>query len=140
MEYPRVRVRPLLMRHVSCSLVLALGVTIASAASAQIPTELGPAGLGMVIGHVEGHLTVMRVLPEMSAGRAGLREGDRIVRIDGAPTRQLLLIEAGGRLRGEAGTEVTVWISRERKPGRWSRPRAYRVVRELLPEVPPHEL
>jgi predicted metalloprotease with PDZ domain len=166
MEYSFHEVRPLLVRalfsprglrllatlHRSASpsrrrfaalLSIAFVALLAGSASAQDalappePPELGSAGLGMVIAHRDGHLTIVEVLPSMPAERAGLRAGDRIVRIEQTATRPLLLYQAGGALRGEPGTEVTVWISRERKRGRWSRPRAYRVVRELLPQLAP---
>jgi C-terminal processing protease CtpA/Prc len=139
MEYSPHEVRPLLVRAL---LPVAIVVLAASHAAAQDPvvpdpSELAPGGVGMVIGHRDGHLTIMQVLPSMSAARAGLREGDRVVRIEQTPTRPLLLVQAASQLRGEPGTEVTVWVSRERKRGRWSRPRAYRLVRELLPQVMP---
>lgn len=143
MEYSVHEVRPLLVRAPSALLPIALVALLASSASAQNPLappeppELGSAGLGMVIAHRDGHLTIVEVLPSMPAERAGLRAGDRIVRIEQTAARPLLLYQAGGALRGEPGTEVTVWVSRERKRGRWSRPRAYRMLRELLPQLTP---
>jgi C-terminal processing protease CtpA/Prc len=118
----------------------ALVVAAGAEAEAQAPFELGTGGVGMVIGYRDSYLVVIRVIPGMAAERAGIRDGDRIVRIDQTSTRRLMLVDAGSRLRGEPGTQVTVVIARERKPGRWSRGRALRIVREQLPEIPPGEL
>jgi carboxyl-terminal processing protease len=56
---------------------------------------------------------VVAPIAESPAERAGLRSGDRILRIDGAPTRDLSLVEVGRRMKGPSGTQVALEIMRE---------------------------
>ncbi len=70
-------------------------------------------GLGVVVGVVEGALVVQGVMEGTPASEAGLVEGDRIVQIDDAATLNMTLDEAVSLLRGEPGSEVTLWIARE---------------------------
>ena len=52
------------------------------------------------------------------SARAGIREGDKIIEIDGESTKDLTITETAQRLRGEIGTEVNIKIKRfgEDKP------------------------
>jgi carboxyl-terminal processing protease len=50
------------------------------------------------------------------AQRAGIRGGDRVVRIDGKSTRGITMNEAIEKLRGPKGTNVTISIQREGEP------------------------
>ncbi len=70
-------------------------------------------GLGIEISIRDGLLTVISPLEDTPAHKAGMKAGDRIVRIDGAPTRNITLLDAVKKLRGKPGTEVTVTILRE---------------------------
>lgn len=88
-------------------------------------------GLGIVISIREGHLTVLRPMPNTPASRSGLLAGDRIVKINDESTLNMPLEEAVSRLRGTPGSEVTCWISRE-SDGRWSQPRAVRLTRAVI--------
>jgi len=62
------------------------------------------------------------------ADRAGLQAGDRIVEIDGKPTKDLTLQEAVRRLRGPKGSKVTIGVLREG----WSDPKSFEIVREVI--------
>ncbi len=46
-------------------------------------------GIGARIGRRDGHLVAVRVFPDSPAERAGVRDGDAILYIDGDPTRPL---------------------------------------------------
>jgi carboxyl-terminal processing protease len=70
-------------------------------------------GLGVVVGVVEGALVVQAVMEGTPASEGGLVEGDRIVQIDDAATLNMSLDEAVSLLRGEPGSEVTLWIARD---------------------------
>lgn len=69
-------------------------------------------GLGMQIEDQRGVATVTRVFPNSPAERGAVRPGDRIVEIDGEPTRGLKLEEVSSRLLGRPGTEVEVTFVR----------------------------
>jgi carboxyl-terminal processing protease len=73
-------------------------------------------GVGLEVGARDGDLTVIAPIPGTPAERAGLRPGDRIVAIEGRPTRELSIDEAVRRMRGEAGTEVRITVGRKGVP------------------------
>ncbi len=68
-------------------------------------------GVGIVVGVEDGALVVRQVLPDTPAAEAGLAVGDRITVIGQQSTATMTLDEAVALLRGEAGTEVTLWVS-----------------------------
>lgn len=84
-------------------------------------------GLGIVVGLKDNHLTVLRPFPDTPAGRAGIKEGDVIVKIDDRPTQGLDLETAVNLMRGPVGTEVTLTIMRA-----GSKPRKLTLKREEI--------
>lgn len=73
-------------------------------------------GLGIEIAIRNGWLTVVAPIEGTPAHRAGIRGGDRIVKIEGKSTRGITVSEAVQKLRGPKGTEVTITIQREGEP------------------------
>ena len=69
-------------------------------------------GLGIQIGIRDGWLTVIAPIEGTPAYRAGLRAGDRIIKIEGKSTRGIKLQDAVKVLRGKPGTQVTITIKR----------------------------
>src|SRR6266571_7625905 len=69
-------------------------------------------GTGMYIGEQQGTIFVERVFPHTPADEAGVREGDRIVSVDGMPTQDLHLDQVSDKLRGEPGSQVAVTYAR----------------------------
>jgi carboxyl-terminal processing protease len=69
-------------------------------------------GMGMQIEDQQGSVTVTRVFPNTPAERGGVRPGDRVLSVDGQPTRGLRLDEVSNRLIGPAGTTVDVVFAR----------------------------
>jgi len=61
----------------------------------------------------EGGLRVVDAPSGGPAARAGLREGDRIITLEGEPVRGLNLDEVVARLRGPIGSEVELEIVRD---------------------------
>ena len=59
-----------------------------------------------------GDLTVVEVFPDTPAARAGMKPGDKIVRIEGDSTVNITTEEAADRLRGAHGTKVKVQLKR----------------------------
>lgn len=73
-------------------------------------------GLGIEITIKDGVLTIVAPIEDTPAYRAGLKAGDKIIKIDGEPTKDLTLTEAVRKLRGPKGTKVTLTIMREGNP------------------------
>ncbi len=69
-------------------------------------------GIGIFIDIRDGHLIVVQPIEGTPAFKAGLRAGDRIRMINNTPTDGMALQEAVGRIRGPAGTKVTLQIGR----------------------------
>src|SRR6185369_16350025 len=88
-------------------------------------------GLGIVISIRDQLLTVMNPMPDTPAGRAGLKRLDRIVKINNESTLNMPLDDAVRRLRGEPGTPVTVWITREGEGG-WQGAKPFQLTREVI--------
>jgi carboxyl-terminal processing protease len=69
-------------------------------------------GIGIFIDIRDGGLIVVQPIEGTPAQRAGLRAGDRIRRINGVATDGMAIQEAVSRIRGPAGTRVTLTIAR----------------------------
>lgn len=70
-------------------------------------------GLGIEITVREGLLTIISPLDGTPAHKAGLKAGDIIVKINGELTRDITLLGAVKKLRGQPGTEVKLTIMRK---------------------------
>ncbi|MFQ6105008.1 MAG: S41 family peptidase [Candidatus Glassbacteria bacterium] len=70
-------------------------------------------GIGIEIGLRNGVLTVIAPIEGTPADRLGILAGDRIVGIEGEPTKGWNTMDAVKRLRGPKGTRVTITIERE---------------------------
>jgi carboxyl-terminal processing protease len=69
-------------------------------------------GVGIVIAIKDTWVTVVSPMEGTPGFRAGIRSGDRIIRIDGRNAERMSVQEAVTRLRGEPGTKVTVTVLR----------------------------
>ncbi len=70
-------------------------------------------GLGIEVESADGVVRVVRPMEGGPAERAGMRSGDLIVRVDGTSLHGMPLSDAISRMRGEAGTRVTILVRRE---------------------------
>jgi carboxyl-terminal processing protease len=70
-------------------------------------------GIGAYIGKKENQIAIISAMPGSPAEEAGLKSGDMILKIDGQSTAQLNTTEASQKIRGPAGTNVTLLIYRE---------------------------
>ncbi len=70
-------------------------------------------GLGIEISIRDNLLTVIAPIDGTPAYNAGVKAGDKIVKINGELTREITLIDAVKKLRGEPGTTVNLTILRE---------------------------
>lgn len=77
-------------------------------------------GLGVEMKEEAGQgMLLVNVLPESPASRGGLRRGDRIVQIDGVDVRNRSIDEAASMMRGAAGSQVRVGVSRRSASREW---------------------
>lgn len=74
-------------------------------------------GLGVEIMLKDGILTVITPIVGTPADAAGVKSGDRIVRIDGKTTKNIKLNDAVKMMRGNPGTQVilTVWREKDQR-------------------------
>ena len=74
-------------------------------------------GIGVEITLKDGILTVITPIAGTPADNAGIKSGDKIVKINGNITRNMTLNEAVKIMRGEPGTQLmlTVWREKEER-------------------------
>ncbi|HEV8339665.1 MAG TPA: S41 family peptidase [bacterium] len=72
-------------------------------------------GVGILIELSDGGPVVVQPIPDTPADRAGIRPGDRIVAVDRRKTDRMSLEEVVSRIRGAAGTKVTLTLRRSRR-------------------------
>jgi carboxyl-terminal processing protease len=85
-------------------------------------------GLGFVIAMRDGNLTVVRVLKNTPAQKAGVHSKDVITRIGEQSTVNMDLQDAVDRLRGKPSTPVSITVAR----AAWPEPKRLQLVRETI--------
>ncbi len=78
---------------------------------AETTGEFG--GLGIEISLENGTLTIVSPIEDTPAYKAGLKPGDKILKIDGETTKNITLLKAVSRMRGRPGTKVTLTVMRD---------------------------
>jgi carboxyl-terminal processing protease len=94
----------------------------------QVETRGNFGGLGIQIGIKDDQLTVIAPIDDTPAFRAGIEAGDRILKIDGTPTKDMPLMEAVKLLRGPKGTNVTITIMRDS----FEKPKDFTITRDNI--------
>lgn len=79
----------------------------------QVETKGEFGGLGIEITLDGGILTVVSPIEDTPAFQAGIKPGDKIIKINGEPTKNITLHTAVQQMRGPKGTKVTLTIMRE---------------------------
>lgn len=85
----------------------------------QVDTKGEFGGLGIQIGLKDGQpgkLIVIAPIEETPADRAGIKAGDRIIKVNDESTQNMTLFDAVQRLRGVKGSKVTLTLVREGAP------------------------
>ena len=88
-------------------------------------------GIGIEIGIRKGQLQVIAPLEGTPAQEAGVRAGDKIIKIDETLTMDLTIEEAVSLIRGPKGTELTLTIMRDE----WDTPKEFKIKRDTI-EIP----
>jgi carboxyl-terminal processing protease len=70
-------------------------------------------GLGLELTVKGDAVVVVSPIAESPGERGGIRPGDRILEIDGSPTRDMSLAEATRRMKGRAGSKVALRVMRD---------------------------
>lgn len=88
-------------------------------------------GIGAEIGIRKGILTIISPLEGNPAQKAGLKPGDKILKVDDTLTADLSLDQAVGIIRGDKGTEVILLIIRDE----WDEAKEIKIIRDTI-EIP----
>jgi len=94
----------------------------------QVETKGEFGGIGIQIGMKENMLTVIAPIEDTPAFRAGIKAGDKIVKINDVTTRDMTLQDAVTKMRGAPKTTVIVSIMREG----WKDPKDFTLTREII--------
>jgi carboxyl-terminal processing protease len=94
----------------------------------QVETKGQFEGLGIEITIRNGVLTVVSPIDDTPAFKAGIKAGDKIIKIDGVPTKNMTLMDAIKRLRGPKGTKVTISIMRKG----WTELKDFTITRDVI--------
>jgi len=70
-------------------------------------------GVGLEVSTQDGAILVIAPIDDTPAQRAGIESGDEIIEIDGVSVRHSELNDAIGKMRGHAGTVLTIKVRRQ---------------------------
>ncbi|HMK59879.1 MAG TPA: S41 family peptidase [Dissulfurispiraceae bacterium] len=94
----------------------------------QVETKGEFGGLGIQISIKDGILTVIAPIEDTPAYKAGVKAGDKILKIDGESTKNMNIQDAVTKMRGPKGKPVTLNIFREG----WTEPKDIAIVRDII--------
>jgi carboxyl-terminal processing protease len=85
-------------------------------------------GIGIQIGIKDGALTVIAPIEDTPAWKAGIKAGDKIIKIDGQSTKDMNINDAVFRMRGPKGKPVTLTIQRDE----WKELKDITIIRDII--------
>jgi carboxyl-terminal processing protease len=94
----------------------------------QVETEGQFGGLGIEVTIHENILTVVAPIEDTPAHKAGVQAGDKIIKVDDKPTKDMTLVEAVRLMRGPVGSPITITVVREGL----KEPKEITIVRDLI--------
>lgn len=94
----------------------------------QVETKGSFGGIGIEIGMRDNMLTVISPIEDTPAFRAGIKAGDKIVKIDEKYTKDMSINDAVKLMRGPKGAKVSIWILREG----WKDPHEFAIIRDVI--------
>ncbi len=86
-------------------------------------------GIGIEITIKDNVLTVVSPIEGTPAYKAGLKAGDKIIRIEDKSTKDMTLMDAVKRIRGPKGTKVKLTVMREGE----KKPLVFSITRDVIP-------
>lgn len=97
----------------------------------MVETKGSFTGVGIEITIRDNMLTVVSPIEGSPAYRAGIKAGDKIIKIDDKPTKDMTLMDAVKNIRGPKGTKVKLTVLREGE----SKPLEFVIVRDVIPLI-----
>jgi len=94
----------------------------------QVDTRGEFGGLGIQIGIKDRMLTVIAPIEDTPAYKAGIKAGDKIIKINNEFTKDMSLQDAVSKMRGIPSTSVKITILREG----WKETKDFNIVREII--------
>ncbi len=95
----------------------------------QVETKGSFSGIGIEITIKDGILTVVSPIEGTPAYEKGIKAGDKIIKIENEPTKDMSLMDAVKRLRGFKGTPVTISVHRQG----WTELQEITIIRDVIP-------
>ena len=95
----------------------------------QVETKGSFSGIGIEITIKDGVLTVVSPIEDTPAFKAGIKAGDKIIKIEGESTKDMSIFEAVKKLRGPKGSAVTISVHRKD----WEEIEEFTLVRDVIP-------
>ncbi len=94
----------------------------------QVDTKGEFGGVGIQIGVKDNILTVIAPIEDTPAYNAGIKAGDKIIKINDESTKDMGLLDAVNKMRGAKGTPVKLTLMREG----WKEPKDFTIVRDII--------
>jgi carboxyl-terminal processing protease len=94
----------------------------------QVDTKGEFGGVGIQIGIKDGMLTVIAPIEDTPAYKAGIKAGDKIIKINNEFTKDMSLQDAVSKMRGAPASAVKITIIREG----WKETRDFTITREVI--------
>lgn len=85
-------------------------LTPAEYAAFQASLNASVAGIGVIMSSANSVFRVDRVIAGSPAAAGGVKVGDTITAVDGTSTTDMTLTDLGAKIRGPAGTKVTITV------------------------------
>lgn len=70
-------------------------------------------GIGIQVDKIDGEVRIITPMAGSPAARSGLRSGDQLIAVDGVAIEPDRLYETVGRMRGRAGSKISVTVLRD---------------------------
>lgn len=94
----------------------------------QVETKGSFGGLGIEITMKDDILTVVAPIEDTPAYHAGIKTGDKIIKIENEPAKNMSLVDAVKKMRGKPGTAIKITIMRDD----YKEPKDFSIVRDII--------